>query len=97
MDLLVAAADALARARDWVALGEHAAASQALAEHDASLRAAFEAGIPAAHAPALASLQVAHAELLATWVQARDEAMRQLGDTQRGAGATRAYLDAARG
>jgi hypothetical protein len=94
---LVAAAEALARARDWVDNGEFAAASQALAEHDALLREALAEGVPPDQHPALETLRVAHAALVEAWTAARDEASRQLGDTQRGAGAARAYLDAARG
>lgn len=97
MQPLVAAADALARARDWVALGEHAAAAEALREHDQQLRDALAAGVPEAEQPALRILLAAQSELVAAWSAGRDEASRQLGDTQRGAGAARAYLDAARG
>ncbi len=94
---LMAAAEALARARDWVGLGEYPAAVQALAEHDALLREAVEAGVPASLHPALRDILAAQQALAEEWTTARDAIAQALGDTQRGAGAARAYLDAARG
>lgn len=94
---LLAAAEALARAREWVGLGEYPAAQQALAEHDALLREAVDAGVPAALLPALRDILAAQQALAAEWATARDAVAQALGDTQRGAGAARAYLDAARG